>query len=144
MIIDPHAHIAPASWIKEVRAGRFGPGIHIEPGEKWEKLVTKTTVLGKERVHHNPLPKETYDVALRLSHMEQMGVDKQILSVVPPMTFYSLDAELNKDLAASLNDSLSSLAHEFPDKFLCMATAPLQAPEAAAARLNLERMDIKR
>ena len=136
MIIDPHAHISPASWIEEVRAGRFGPGISIEPGEKWEMLVTKSTVLGKERVHHNPLPKETYDVALRLLHMEQMGVDKQILSVVPPMTFYSLDAGLNKDLSASLNDSLSNLAREMPDKFLCMATAPLQDPEAAAAELG--------
>ncbi len=136
MIIDPHAHISPASWIEEVRAGRFGPGISIEPGEKWEMLVTKSTILGKERVHHNPLPKETYDVELRLSHMEQMGVDKQILSVVPPMTFYSLDAGMSKDLAASLNDSLSNLAREFPEKFLCMATAPLQDPEAAAAELG--------
>ena len=100
MIIDPHAHISPVSWIEEVRAGRFGPGISIEPGDKWEMLVTKSTVLGKERIHHNPLPRETYDVELRLSHMEQMGVEKQILSVAllllayfvrgaPPLLFFA-------------------------------------------------------
>ena len=38
-------------------------------------------------------------------------------------------------MAASLNDGLTALAREYPDKFSCMATAPLQAPEAAADEL---------
>jgi len=136
MIIDPHAHIAPEAFIDDVRAGRFGSDISIEPGTSWELLVSKTLVLGKETIHRNNLPRETYDVEMRMGHMKQMGVDRQILSVVPPMTFYGLDAELNRELAASLNDSLSALAQKYPGHFSCMATAPLQVPQAAADELE--------
>jgi aminocarboxymuconate-semialdehyde decarboxylase len=136
MIIDPHAHIAPEAFIDDVRAGRFGSEVYIESGEPWEYLVLNTLVLGKENIHRNNLPQETYDVDMRLGHMKQMGVDRQILSIVPPMTFYGLDAGLNLELAASLNDSLSSLAQKHPAQFSCMATVPLQAPQKAAEELE--------
>jgi aminocarboxymuconate-semialdehyde decarboxylase len=136
MIIDPHAHIAPEAFIDDVRAGRFGSDIWIEPGTSWELLASKTLVLGKENIHRNNLPQETYDVEMRLGHMKQMGVDRQILSVVPPMTFYGLDAGLNQELAVSLNDSLSALAQKYPAQFSCMATVPLQVPQAAADELE--------
>jgi len=134
--IDPHAHIAPPSFIEDARRGRFGNAISVKPGEKWEFLVTRNVILGQERVHENPLPRETWDVEMRLKDMRRMGVDKQILSVVPPMTFYALDPGLNRDLAAALNDALLALTREHPEKFLCMATAPLQDPRAAAGELR--------
>ena len=137
MIIDPHAHIAPESFIEDVRQGRFGDAVTIESGDPWELLVTKNTVLGEERIHKNPLPKETYDVEMRLSDMaNNQNVDIQILSVVPPMTHYALDAGLNRELSASLNDALTALTKEHPERFLCMAQIPLQDPEAAAAELD--------
>ncbi len=136
MIIDPHAHIAPPSFIEDVRKGSFGDSVIIEPGEDWEFLTTKNTVLGQERVHKNPLPKTTYDVDLRLSDMKNMGVDMQVLSVVPPMTFYALDAGLNKEISSSLNDALTELTKTYPEQFHCMAQIPLQDPDAAATELD--------
>ena len=136
LVIDPHAHIIPQSFIDEVRARKFGSSISIEQGEKWELLVSRTTVLGVERAHRDPLPRETWDVEMRLQDMKNMGVDKQILSVVPPISNYGLDAELNKELAASLNDALADLAREVPENFHCMATVPLQDPQAAANELG--------
>ena len=59
MIIDPHAHIAPEAFIDDVRAGRFGADVWIEPGDRWEYLVSKTLVLDKEHIHRNNLPQET-------------------------------------------------------------------------------------
>ncbi len=136
MIIDPHAHISPESFIEDVRKKRFGKAVTIEKGKPWEFLVTRTTVLGKERVHKNPLPRETYDVGLRLKGMKKQNVDMQILSVVPPMTYYALDAGLNRELSASLNDSLLKITEENPGKFRCMAQIPLQDPKAAAKELE--------
>ncbi|MEK6709814.1 MAG: amidohydrolase family protein [Nitrospinota bacterium] len=136
MTIDPHAHIAPQSFIEDVRRGRFGSSITIQPGAKWEMLVSRTSVLGKERTHDNPLPRATWDVEMRLKDMKRMGVDTQILSVVPPMTYYGLDAGLNRELSAALNDALLALTKKHPGKFLCMAQAPLQDPQAAAAELR--------
>lgn len=136
MVIDPHAHIAPQKFIADVRAGRFGSAITIEQGPKWELLTTKGIVLGKGRSHTNPLPRETFDIEMRLEHMEAMGVDRQIISVVPPLMLYALDAGLNREVAPALNDALADLAKKMPDKFSCMATVPLQDPGAAADELG--------
>jgi len=136
VIIDPHAHISPESFIDDVRKKRFGKSVTIRKGKPWEFLVTRTKILGKERVHVNPLPKETYDVSLRLKGMKKQNVDMQILSVVPPMTYYALDKGLNRELSASLNDSLLKIVDENPGKFRCMAQIPLQDPKAAAKELE--------
>jgi aminocarboxymuconate-semialdehyde decarboxylase len=135
-IIDAHAHMAPEDFIKEVRAGKFKPGLFIEKGPKWELLATKSKILNKERISHTPLPKETYDLELRLQQMKQMGVDKQILSIVPPMMYYTLDVGLNREIAAAANDILAQLARKMPERFSCTATVPLQDPKAAAAELE--------
>jgi len=52
------------------------------------------------------------------------------------MTLYTLEAEANKGLAASINDGLIALARGHPDKFSCMATVPLQDPSAVADELG--------
>jgi aminocarboxymuconate-semialdehyde decarboxylase len=136
MVIDIHAHIAHEDFIKDVRAGKYGPSLSIEPGNKWELLVTRNCLLGQERVHRNPLPRRVYDLDMRLKDMDATGVDRQVLSVVPPCMYYTLDAGLCRDIAASFNHHLAELARTMPDRFSCMATVPLQDPEAAAEELE--------
>ena len=136
MVIDPHAHILPVQFIADVRAGKFGPDLFIEQGTKWELLMTRNRVFGRERVHRNPLPSRVYDIELRLKDMDATGVDRQILSVVPPCMYYGLDAGLSKEIAASFNDSLAGLGRTYPERFSCMATAALQDPQGAAKELD--------
>ena len=136
MVIDPHAHVLPATFIEDVRAGKFGPDLFIEQGNKWELLMTRSRPFGRERVHRNPLPSRVYDIELRLEDMAATGVDRQILSVVPPCMYYGLDAGLSKEIAASFNESLAGLARAYPERFSCMATAALQDPQAAANELD--------
>ena len=133
--IDPHTHIYPEGFIADVRAGRFGRTATIEADAQGEWLVTRGKVLGRETELRNKLTPLYYELGPRFADMERMGVAHQVLSIGPAMTLYTLEAEANKELAASLNDGLTALAREYPDKFSCMATAPLQAPEAAADEL---------
>ena len=56
MVIDTHAHIAHQDFIKDVKARKCGQALSIEPGKKWELLVTRSNVLGRQRVHRNPCP----------------------------------------------------------------------------------------
>ena len=136
LVIDTHAHIVPEEFVEDVRAGKFGTALSIERGPKWEMFVTRSAVLSEERVHRNPLPRETYDVGLRLRHMDATGVERQILSVVPPCFYYNLDAGLTGEIAATFNDYCAELAKEMPERFSCMATVPLQDPEAAVEELE--------
>ncbi len=136
MVTDPHAHIIPEGFVEDVRSGKFGPALSVEQGPKYEILVTKSTVLSEERVHKNPLPRETYDVELRLQQMTAMGVERQILSVVPPCFYYTLDPDLTGELAGSFNNYVAGLTKKMPDRFSCMATVPLQDPDSAAGELE--------
>ncbi len=135
MAIDPHTHIYPKGFIEDVRAGRFGRTVAIEADAQGEWIVTRGKVLGRETELRNKLTPLYYELEPRFADMERMGVVRQVLSIGPAMTLYALEAEANQELAASLNDALASLARAHPDTFSCMATVPLQAPEAAAVEL---------
>jgi aminocarboxymuconate-semialdehyde decarboxylase len=134
--IDPHTHILPEAFIEDVRQGRFGQRATIEPDRGSETIVTRGRVLGKDFEFKSKLRPLHYKPEQRIKDMERMGVDRQILSINPAMMFYTMEAETNKELAASLNDGLSALAREYPEKLSCMATVPLQDPPAAANELG--------
>ncbi len=149
MIIDFHAHFVPEDFLADLRAGRFAPTVTVErgtgrppsdvktgDGEKWGVMVVKETGQHSSMGRKRMLPRQATDVEMRLAHMKNTGVDKEILSAITGMTFYTLDAGLNKEIAASLNDGLASLAKKLPDKFHCMAGVPLQDPAAAASELE--------
>ena len=146
MIIDFHAHFVAEEFLKDLRTGRFAPILISELGtgsppsslkvseeEKWEVVIVKSATSGETR---NFLPSQVSDVGLRLEHMNNTGVDKQILSHITAMSFYALDTGLNKEVSASLNDGLAGLARKYQEKFSCMAGVPLQDPTAAAAELK--------
>jgi aminocarboxymuconate-semialdehyde decarboxylase len=137
MAIDPHTHILPEAFLNDIRKGRLGDAVSIEPGENGnEWMAFKATIFGKERVWKNILNEPYYVVDIRLKAMERMGVERQVLSVSPFMTLYALDAGVNKELSASINDGLSDLVKKHPGQFSCMAQVPLQDPAAAAAELE--------
>ena len=137
--IDPHTHIYPEGFIRDLRAGRFGRTAAIETDAEGEWIITRGRVLGRQTELRNRLTPLYYELEPRFADMERMGVSRQVLSVGPAMTLYALEAEANRELAASLNDGLSALACAHPDRLSCMATVPLQAPEAAAEELARAR-----
>jgi aminocarboxymuconate-semialdehyde decarboxylase len=136
MVIDAHAHIVPEAFVEDVRAGRFGDALSIEQGEKWELLVIKSTAAGSARVFKNALPRETFDLSMRLQHMDEMGVERQILSIVPPAMAYGLDTGVTKEIAAAFNDRVGEIVAGEPQRFSSIATVPLQDPPAAADELE--------
>ncbi len=136
MIIDPHAHIIPESFVESVRKKRFGKSVTIQKGKPWDFVVGRGKKQGKEIVLKFPLREDLTDIETRFKGMKKQGVDLQILSIVPGMTYYSLSAGLNKEVSSAINESLLGLAKEFPDKFRCMAQLPMQDSLAAAKELD--------
>lgn len=136
MIIDAHAHIVPGEFVADVRKGKFAPALSIEQGTKWEFIVIHSTSPGQNKVFKNALPRETYDVGMRLDHMKRMEVDSQVLSIVPPLMGYGLDVAVAKDIAAAFNDHIAEVTSKNPGRFFCLATVPLQDPGSAAAELE--------
>ena len=133
--IDPHNHTYPHAFVEDLRRGCFGSNAVIEKDKGSEWIIIRGKAVGKNSEIRHKFAPMYYDLELRFKDMARMGVDRHVLSVRPELMFYGLEAEANKEFAASMNDGLSAMARQYPEKFSCMATVPLQDPSAAADEL---------
>ena len=60
----------------------------------------------------------------------------QVLSPVPPSVYYNLEAKSCLWYSRRQNDGIAKTVKEYPNRFLGMATVPLQAPDMAIAELD--------
>jgi aminocarboxymuconate-semialdehyde decarboxylase len=85
---------------------------------------------------YRPFPRGGWDIERRLADMAAAEVDVQILSASPQSYLYGEEPKVTAACAAIQNDQIARLAAAFPDRFLGIATLPMQAPELAAAELR--------
>jgi aminocarboxymuconate-semialdehyde decarboxylase len=127
--IDMHAHVfTPAC--QELVAGLMEP--QYEPFGYWAGEETREYQAGHMA---SVMPKLT-DVATRIADMDEMGIDVQAISVAPPQYYYWTDVELGRRLARMQNENLASMVHDHPDRFVGLATVPLQDVSSAVAELE--------
>lgn len=87
-------------------------------------------------VVYRPFPTGGFDIARRVRDMDAMGVDVQVLSATPQTYLYNQDVSLGAAAAAIQNDQIAKLVKENPQRFMGIATLPMQAPEKAADELR--------
>jgi aminocarboxymuconate-semialdehyde decarboxylase len=75
-------------------------------------------------------------VERRLADMDKMGIDVQAISTAPPQFYYWAAPELGREAARLINDRIAEIVHDHPDRFVGLATVPLQAPEFAVTELE--------
>jgi aminocarboxymuconate-semialdehyde decarboxylase len=75
-------------------------------------------------------------VAARLKHMDRTGIDIQALSTAPGQYYYWAEPDLGRQAARLINDNIARICAEHPDRFVGLATVPLQAPALAIAELE--------
>lgn len=71
----------------------------------------------------------------RLNHMNEMGVDVQVISLTTPAT-QIFDAEQAVALARLSNDMAAQAVAAYPDRFQAFATLPTPDPQQAARELE--------
>ncbi len=107
-------------WDREV-AGTFGP---LDPMRRASGIVERLFDYGE----------------LRISEMDEAGIDFQVLSHGAPATQRG-DAATTVRLARSANDRLSQIVGDHPDRFAAFACLP--TPDPAASADELERCVIQ-
>jgi len=85
---------------------------------------------------YRPFPRGGFDLERRFADMAAAEVDVQVLSATPQSYLYEQEASLAAACAAIQNDQIAKLVAAHPDRFLGIATLPMQAPERAAAELE--------
>ena len=129
MVVDVHDHFVPPAFAELVR--RRGPDLATElvrEGEHEHFLIE-----GTARRSYDP---RLYDLETRREQMAEDGVDLQILSCLPFMTYYGIPPEDGLAVARLVNDGLAEAVAADPAHFTALATVPLQDPPAAARELE--------
>jgi len=82
------------------------------------------------------LPPQLYDEALILDALDRRGLDAAALGPSPEEFYYWAPPAVGARIAALQNDGMAELVRSHPDRFVGLATLPMQDPERAAAELD--------
>jgi aminocarboxymuconate-semialdehyde decarboxylase len=128
--IDVHAHILTEETIQllQSEAPQVAPKLS-EVDDEFGTLDVAGNVYRK-------FPHGGWDLQRRLRDMAASEVDVQVLSVCPQTFVYAQPAKLAAAFARIQNEQLAKLVKAHPDRFLAIATLPLQAPKLAADELR--------
>jgi aminocarboxymuconate-semialdehyde decarboxylase len=124
LVIDVHSHALPMTlldWLAgQGLATVDGDVVRIEP-----------SVSGIGRSAPIPLPRTQYDLDERIEDMQQMGVDRQLVSLPPFVTCPDEpDPRRVLKIARRANDALVDLLSADPEKFTPLGFVPLGSPGA--------------
>ncbi|MGP0091799.1 MAG: amidohydrolase family protein [Xanthobacteraceae bacterium] len=128
MITDVHCHFVPDEFL------RFAQN-------RAEYAVRRKRAEGEEidfdiRGVHFELNKTFFDLRRQLGRMDELGIERTILSLATPFIDYHLDAALGVEAARIFNDALAREIGAERRRFGAWAFLPMQDPDAAAAELR--------
>jgi aminocarboxymuconate-semialdehyde decarboxylase len=116
-VIDMHAHVTPERYKRAIREKGEWHGLDSAPGELGLGGFDKT-------------------LEERLSEMDRLGVDKQL--VTPTVGFYQYgnELEVTKRIARECNDEIGEMVAAHPTRFAGLATLPMQDPPSAIVEMH--------
>ncbi|UCD22981.1 MAG: amidohydrolase [Gemmatimonadota bacterium] len=126
MIIDFHNHYYPPEYIEALQTGLSNIKVSIDSANN--------------PVLHSPGDKNIAvpghrDIDYRVNVLDEVGVDKQVLTFTAPGTLTE-DPDTSAGLSRRVNDALAKIASERSDRFTALATLPLNNPAASIAEFQ--------
>lgn len=129
-VVDVHAHalLPDALDAMAQEHPEFGPTLMQEPDAGYLQYP------GRERL--GPLYPGIFDPEVRLTDMDRMRVDRQIIAIPPPQYHYHVPGAVGVRFAQLQNDGLIALHDRAPDRFHVFGTLPLQDVTASVAEID--------
>jgi predicted TIM-barrel fold metal-dependent hydrolase len=131
-IIDTHTHWIGPSVIELLKKRTTAP--FYTTNEKGELISVSrgTRPTGKER----PQSAGWYDIEARLRHLDEAGVQRQVLSWTGATYDGQIAPEDAKPFWKAQNDDTGAVVRKYPNRFYGLATLPTSDPIAAASELD--------
>jgi aminocarboxymuconate-semialdehyde decarboxylase len=128
MITDIHCHFIPDALFKLVQQRKeFDTRVTARDGERIDIQV---------RGMHFGLNPAFFEPVRQIARMDQVGIDRTVVSLATPLVNYYLEPRLACEAARLCNDGFAELAAAHGGRFLAWAFLPMQDPVAAAAELR--------
>jgi aminocarboxymuconate-semialdehyde decarboxylase len=138
--LDVHAHAMPLPLLERLAQRDLADLSGVSDGI----VRLDTRVSGVGPLAPLPLARSQYDVDVRLSEMDDIGVRRHAVSL-PPFLFCSTadDERFATGIVAEGNDELATYVADAPDRLLGLGSVPLGWPGAAAeARRALDELGL--
>ncbi len=122
--LDVHCHFFPQAFLDAAR----------QPNSFRASLTTRAD--GREHLvcpgnFDHPLTPDFYAADRMLADMDQAGLTMAAISAAPPTLSYWAEPAAARNLAAAMNESIAARVAAHPDRFIGLATVPLQDIPAA-------------
>lgn len=130
LTIDIHTHILPENlpdWGKKFGYGEF---IRLEHHQPCCARMMKGTKFFRE------IGSNCWDPGKRIEECDVHGVHVQVISTIPVMFNYGIEAKDALEIAKFLNDHIAEVVTRFPKRFVGLGTVPLQDAKLATAELE--------
>ncbi|KAJ3220388.1 hypothetical protein HDU67_000055 [Dinochytrium kinnereticum] len=128
--VDIHTHIMPRQLPDLKQKYGYGGWISVQTTPEGNATMYLD---GK---HFRDVECNCWKPEERILDMAKTGVDLQIISTIPVFFNYWAKPEHCLDLARYLNDNIAQTCSLYPNKFVGLATLPMQAPELAVQELR--------
>ena len=128
--IDTHTHILTDETAALLSKESRSAPVTITP------IDGASATLDVGGVAYRPFPRGGHDIAHRLRDMDASGVDVHVLSATPQTYLYNQEAALGAVTSAIQNEQMAKHIAGHPDRFMGIATLPMQDPQRAADELK--------
>lgn len=121
MKIDCHAHILPESWPSLKEKYGYGGFIYLDhhrPGF--------ANMMRDDGKFFREIEENCWSPEAILKDMDANGVDMMVLCTVPVLFNYWAKPEHTLDWTMFLNDHLSGVQNQYPDRFIGLGSLPMQ------------------
>ena len=130
MVYDVHAHCIPPQFRAWLESKGADVGLQLLDAGRG------VCVRFNDRYTTAPLRDALGDMEARLGAMDRMGINTQLLAGWVDLSGYDLEPASGVTYARAHNDALVEHADQERERFLTLATVPLQDPAAAADELG--------
>ena len=137
--IDVHAHIIleKVEGVREEYRDFVPHVVRDSDGREFQSVKGRPRRLITEQYGH------FYNPERRIRDMDDSDVDIQALSIIPSVFQYELNCEIGIGVSRAWNDLIVEVVKAYPDRFVGLATVPLQDPQAAANELERAMKQLK-
>lgn len=128
--IDTHTHIIPKhipDFSKKFGYGQFIQLHHHIEGKAW-------MMQGEKKFRE--IEENCWNPEVRIKDMAKHQIDMQVICTIPVMFSYDAKPNDGLEIAQFLNDDIAQIIKQYPDKFIGLATVPMQDVTLAVQELE--------